>query len=93
MMSCIASGHGRRTRAARTGRLSPRAFQQRYVFDFVYTMEAPIEASQHWNVERTNARHNAFNRLQRCHERRERVIDAFFDLAGSNYLAAPAVRD
>jgi hypothetical protein len=56
-------------------------------------MEAPIEASQHWNVERTNARHNAFNRLQRCHERRERVIDAFFDLAGSNYLAAPAVRD
>jgi lipid-binding SYLF domain-containing protein len=29
----------------------------------------------------TNARHNTFNRLQRCHERREEVIDAFFDLA------------
>jgi hypothetical protein len=24
---------------------------------------------------------NAFNRLQRCYERRENVIDAFFDLA------------
>jgi hypothetical protein len=24
--------------------------------------------------------HNAFNRLQRCHERREIVIGAFFDL-------------
>jgi hypothetical protein len=24
---------------------------------------------------------NKFNRLQRCHERREEVIDAFFDLA------------
>jgi hypothetical protein len=30
---------------------------------------------------RTNARHNTFNRLQRRHERREEVIDAFFDLA------------
>ena len=30
---------------------------------------------------RTNARHATFNRLQRCHERREEVIDAFFDLA------------
>jgi hypothetical protein len=32
-------------------------------------------------VERTNAWHNAFNRLQRCYERRENVIDAYFDLA------------
>lgn len=32
-------------------------------------------------MERTNAWHNAFNRLQRCYERRETVIDAFFDLA------------
>jgi transposase len=29
----------------------------------------------------TNAWHNAFNRLQCCYERREVVIDAFFDLA------------
>jgi transposase len=44
-------------------------------------VKAPIQASQRWHVERTNAWHNAFNRLQRCYERRENVIDAFFDLA------------
>ena len=33
--------------------------------------KAPIQASQRWHVERTNAWHNAFNRLQRCYERRE----------------------
>ena len=43
--------------------------------------KAPIQASGRWHVERTNAWHNAFNRLQRCYERREHVIDAFFDLA------------
>lgn len=43
--------------------------------------KAPIQAGQRWQVERTNAWHNAFNRLQRCYERRENVIDAFFDLA------------
>jgi transposase len=43
--------------------------------------KAPIQAGQRWHVERTNAWHNAFNRLQRCYERKERVIDAFFDLA------------
>ena len=43
--------------------------------------KAPIQASQRWQVERTNAWHNAFNRLQRCYERREHIIDAFFDLA------------
>ncbi|AWS47904.1 IS5 family transposase [Streptosporangium sp. 'caverna'] len=43
--------------------------------------KAPIQASRRWHVERTNAWHNAFNRLQRCYERREIVIDAFFDLA------------
>jgi transposase len=43
--------------------------------------KAPIQASHRWPVERTNAWHNAFNRLQRCYERREKVIDAFFDLA------------
>jgi len=42
--------------------------------------KAPIQASQRWHVERTNAWHNAFNRLQRCYERSEIVIDAFFDL-------------
>lgn len=43
--------------------------------------QAPIQASRRWHIERTNAWHNAFNRLQRCYERREIVIDAFFDLA------------
>ena len=45
--------------------------------------KAPIQAGRRWHVERTNAWHNAFNRLQRCYERVERVIDAFFDLADS----------
>jgi hypothetical protein len=43
--------------------------------------KAPIQAGQRWHVERTNAWHNSFNRLQRCYERNEDVIDAFFDLA------------
>jgi IS5 family transposase len=43
--------------------------------------KAPIQAGQRWHVERTNARHNSFNRLQRCYERRQGVADAFFDLA------------
>jgi transposase len=43
--------------------------------------KAPIQATHRWHVERTNAWHNAFNRLKRCYERREKVIDAFFDLA------------
>jgi len=43
--------------------------------------KAPIQAGQRWHVERTNAWHNGFNRLQRCYERNEDVIDAFFDLA------------
>ncbi|MDH6462890.1 transposase [Micromonospora sp. A200] len=43
--------------------------------------KAPIQASQRWHVEYTNAWHNAFNRLQRCYERVKRVINAFFDLA------------
>lgn len=42
---------------------------------------APIQAGQRWRVERANAWQNAFNRFQRCCERRENVIDAFFDLA------------
>jgi transposase len=47
--------------------------------------KAPIQAGQRWHVERTNAWHNAVNRLQRCYERRENVIDAFFDLADANH--------
>ncbi len=43
--------------------------------------KAPIQAGQRWPVERTNAWHNAFTRLQRCYERREEVIGAFFGLA------------
>lgn len=43
--------------------------------------KAPVQASKRWPVERTNAWHNAFNRLQRCYERRTTVINAFFDLA------------
>jgi hypothetical protein len=43
--------------------------------------KAPIQAGERWHIERPNAWHNAFNRLQRCYERREEVIDAFFDLA------------
>lgn len=43
--------------------------------------KAPIQAGKRWPVERTNAWHNGFNRLQRCYERHEDVINAFFDLA------------
>ncbi|MGC5023084.1 IS5 family transposase [Micromonospora sp. DT47] len=44
-------------------------------------VKAPVQATQRWHVERTNAWHNAFNRLQRCYERKENVIHAYFDLA------------
>jgi hypothetical protein len=40
-----------------------------------------LRRGQRWHIERTNARPNALNRLQRCYERNENVIDAFFDLA------------
>ena len=43
--------------------------------------KAPIQATRRWHVERTNAWHNGFNRLQRCYERRHIVVEAFFDLA------------
>jgi hypothetical protein len=42
---------------------------------------APVQASRRWPIERTHAWHNAFNRLQRCYERRKAVITAFFGLA------------
>jgi len=54
--------------------------------------KAPIQAGQRWHVERTNAWHNAFNRLQRCHERTEIVIDAFFDLADAIITVRSLIR-
>jgi IS5 family transposase len=54
--------------------------------------KAPIQASQRWDVERTNAWHNAFNRLERCYERRERVADAFFDLADTIITVRSLIR-
>jgi hypothetical protein len=44
------------------------------------------------NAERTNAWHNAFNRLQKCYERREDVIDAFFDLADAIITVRSLIR-
>ena len=54
--------------------------------------KAPIQAGQRWHVERTNAWHNGFSRLQRCYERREEVIDAFFDLADSIITVRSLIR-
>jgi transposase len=54
--------------------------------------KAPIQAGQRWHVERTNAWHNAFNRLQRCYERTEHVIDAFFDLADTIITVRSLIR-
>jgi IS5 family transposase len=55
--------------------------------------KAPIQAGQRWHVERTNAWHNAFNRLQRCYERNENVIDAFFDLADAIITVRRLIRE
>ena len=54
--------------------------------------KAPIQAGQRWPVERTNAWHNNFNRLQRCYERNEDVIDAFFDLADAIITVRSLIR-
>ena len=54
--------------------------------------KAPIQAGQRWHVERTNAWHNAFSRLQRCYQRRETVIDAFFDLADAIITVRSLIR-
>jgi len=43
-------------------------------------------------LERTNAWHNAFDRLQRCYERRATVIDAFFDLADTIITVRSLIR-
>jgi hypothetical protein len=44
-------------------------------------IKAPLQATERWQVERTHSWENAFNRLQRCHEKVETVVNAFFDLA------------
>ena len=55
--------------------------------------KAPVQAGQRWHIERTNAWHNSFNRLQRCYERREDVIDAFFDLADAIITVRRLIRE
>ena len=50
-------------------------------------------AGQRWPVERTNAWHNSFNRLQRCYERNEDIIDAFFDLADAIITVRRLIRE
>ena len=42
---------------------------------------------------RTNGWHNSFNRLQRCYERNEDVIDAFFDLADAIVTVRRLIRE
>jgi transposase len=54
--------------------------------------KAPIQAGQRWHIERTNAWHNGFNRLQRCYERRQVVVDAFFDLADTIITVRSLIR-
>ena len=55
--------------------------------------KAPLQAGQRWPVERTNAWHNSFARLQRCYERKEEVIDAFFDLADTVITVRRLIRE
>ena len=55
--------------------------------------KAPIQAGQRWHVERTNSWHNNFNRLQRCYERNETVIDAYFDLADTIITLRRLIRE
>jgi transposase len=55
--------------------------------------KAPVQAGQRWHVERTNSWHNNFNRLQRCYERDEQVIDAFFDLADAIITLRRLIRE
>jgi transposase len=55
--------------------------------------KAPIQAGQRWHVERTNSWLNNFSRLQRCYERNEEVINAFFDLADSIITVRRLIRE
>jgi hypothetical protein len=59
---------------------------------FAALLPARAQASGRWQVERTNAWHNAFNRLQRCYERRETVINAYFDLADTIITVRSMIR-
>lgn len=54
--------------------------------------KAPVQATGRWQVERTHAWHNAFARLGRCYERRERVINAYFDLADAIITTRSLIR-
>jgi ABC-type branched-subunit amino acid transport system ATPase component len=54
--------------------------------------QAPVQATGRWHIERTNAWHNAFGRLARCYERRESVVDAFFDLADTIITVRSLIR-
>jgi transposase len=55
--------------------------------------KAPIQAGERWHVERTNAWHNSFNKLQRCYERKEKVINAFFDLGDAIITVRRLIRE
>lgn len=55
--------------------------------------KAPPQAGQRWPVERTNAWHNSFHRLQRCYERKENVINAFFDIADTIITLRRLIRE
>ncbi|MEO3863927.1 IS5 family transposase [Acrocarpospora sp. B8E8] len=54
--------------------------------------KAPVQATQRWHIERTNAWHNAFIRLARCYERRTTVVEAFFDLADAIITVRSLIR-
>jgi transposase len=56
-------------------------------------VKAPVQAGRRWPVERANSWHNNFNRLQRCHERNEQVIDAFFDPADTIITLRRLIRE
>ncbi|MFI6801863.1 IS5 family transposase [Streptosporangium canum] len=55
-------------------------------------VKAPVQATQRWHIERTNAWHNAFTRLARCYERCARVVEAFFDLADAIITVRSLIR-
>ncbi|MEO3874832.1 IS5 family transposase [Nonomuraea sp. B12E4] len=55
-------------------------------------IKAPVQATQRWHIERTNAWHNAFYRLARCYERRARVVEAFFDLTDAIIAVRSLIR-
>jgi hypothetical protein len=56
-------------------------------------VKAPIQAGRRWPVERANAWHNGFSRLQGCYERGEEVISAFFGLADTIITLRRLIRE